>query len=76
VKQLEKAQSHLLTGEVQANRELSKLQLMVEEKETDVLKLRNTLDWSQNRIMELEQVRRAFRVTMCGCCLTEGRHVC
>jgi hypothetical protein len=76
VKQLEKAQSHLLTGEVQANRELSKLQLMVEEKETDVLKLRNTLDWSQNRIMELEQVRRAFRVTMCECCVAEGRHVC
>lgn len=54
-KQLEKAQAHLLTGEVQANREVSKLQLTIEERETDVLKLRNTLDWSQNRILELEQ---------------------
>jgi hypothetical protein len=54
-KQLERAQAHILTGEVQANRELSKLQLTIEEKETDVLKLRNLVDWSQNRIIELEQ---------------------
>ena len=54
-KQLEKAQSLLLTGEVQANREVSKLQLLMEEKENDVLKLRSAVDWSQNRILELEQ---------------------
>lgn len=54
-KQLEKAQSQLLTGEVQANREVSKLQLLMEEKENDVLKLRSAVDWSQNRILELEQ---------------------
>lgn len=34
---------------------MSKLQLTIEEKETDVLKLRNALDWSQTRIVELEQ---------------------
>lgn len=54
-KQLEKAQAHLLTGEVQSNREVSKLQLAIEEKENDVLKLRSAVDWSQNRILELEQ---------------------
>jgi hypothetical protein len=54
-KQLEKAQAHVLTGEVQANREVSKLQLTIEEKENDLLKLRSAVDWSQNRILELEQ---------------------
>ena len=54
-KELERAQGHLLTGEVQANREVNKLQLAIEERENDVLKLRSAVDWSQNRIVELEQ---------------------
>jgi len=54
-KELEKAQGKLLTGEVQARSEASKLKASIEEREDDVLKLRSTVDWSHNRILELEQ---------------------
>jgi hypothetical protein len=54
-KALERTQATVLTSEVQANRELGKLQLAIEEKDNDVLKLRTAVDWSHNRILELEQ---------------------
>lgn len=53
--QLQKAQGHLLTGEVQNSREVSKLKAVIEEREDDLLKLRSSVDWAHSRILELEQ---------------------
>lgn len=51
---LQKAQASILTGEVQANREINKLKTNIDDREREVLKLRSDLDWANNRIMQLE----------------------
>jgi chromosome segregation ATPase len=52
--ELDRAKGHLLTGEVQSNRDVKKLQGSIQEIEADVERLRAAVDWSQGRIGELE----------------------
>lgn len=44
-----------MTGEVHASRETQKLMTVIEEKESNLLKLQSNVDWAHNRIIDLEQ---------------------
>ena len=54
-KELSAAQAAVLTGEVHLSRESQKLMAIIDEKESNLLKLQSNVDWAHGRIIDLEQ---------------------